>query len=115
MDTASPSTTQNKKNRFTRAEVLRMLAEAQDQTNRVTEVTEKLFSDMLPDDKDTELCLDQLDRASEKLRKKVTHLVNDIKARKFRWKPEVLDEDWISASQFSGFQDSQDMFEQVTS
>ena len=61
-----------------------MLYEAEDQTNKVTEVTEKLCIELMPDDRDTDLILDKLVHASECLRKKIDELIKDQRDRKFR-------------------------------
>ena len=88
--------------RFSRSEVLQMLCEAEDQTNKVTEVT-KNFA-VIPDA--TDLILDKLVRASECLRKKMDKLIKDQRDRKFCLKPDLLEFDWISSSQYSTFQSS---------
>ena len=106
MEVFEQSDSNVKRRRFSRSEVLQMLCEAEDQTNKVTEVTEKLCSELMPDDRDTDLILDKLVHASECLRKKIDKLIKDQRDRKFRWKPELLEDDWISSSQYSAFQSS---------
>ena len=104
-----------KRRRFSRSEVLQMLCEAEDQTNKVTEVTEKLCSELMPDDRDTDLILDKLVHASDCLKRKINKLIREQKDRKFRWKPEILDDDWISSSQYSAFQSSEQDSEELSS
>ena len=104
-----------KRRRFSRSEVLQMLCEAEDQTNKVTEVTEKLCSELMPDDRDTDLILDKLVHASDCLKRKINKLIREQKDRKFRWKPEILDDDWISSNQYTAFQSSEQDSEELSS
>ena len=57
-----------------------MLAEAEYQTNKVTNVTKKLCSEILLDDKDNKIIFDKLECVAKKFRKKINRLVSDSNA-----------------------------------
>ena len=93
---------------FTKNEVVEKLL---DNENDVAKVVEQIVKEMCPFDltDDTvmhkEERVERLDRVCKCLSAKVYKLKNDLKNKKFKHKPELLEEKSISSSQYSVLQD----------
>ena len=74
--------------------------------NNVSQAVDEMVSDLSPFDVTYEsvTCfddrIDRLEKVSASLGKKIYKLKEEVKARKFRWNPELLEEDMITCSQF---------------
>ena len=70
-----------------------------------------MVSDLTPFDEnviDYEVRIEKLASVNNSLQNKIYRLKKDVKDRKFKHKPDLLDEDMISCSQFSVLQSSQE-------
>ena len=70
-----------------------------------------MVSDLTPFDEnviDYEVRIEKLASVNNSLQNKIYRLKKDVKERKFKHKPDLLDEDMISCSQFSVLQSSQE-------
>ena len=70
-----------------------------------------MVSDLTPFDEDVSVYEDRverLERVSTAVERRIYRLKEDVKARKFKHKPQLLDENLLSCSQFSVLQSSQE-------
>ena len=106
-DGAAPATESKRRKKFSRSEVLQMLKEHE---SNVRQVAEEICEELVPfdvSDEDVVKLDDRLERmkkASLTMEKRIRHLQNHIKAKKFRHHPEQLEEDFVRSSQCSVFQ-----------
>ena len=92
---------------YTKSEILVNLKDNGDQVKKVVEeICDELSPFDISDEETTlvENRIERLQEVSKKLYSKVDKLQKNFKARKFRYKPEVLEEKEISSSQYSLFQ-----------
>ena len=96
---------------FTKRETLDKLKECEDNVNKVVEV---MVSDLSPFDVTDENVtgleerIDRLGKVTASLTKKVYRLRQEVKAKKYRWKSEQLEENVITCSQFSVLESEED-------
>ena len=94
---------------YNKSEVVEILKTNGDDVNRaVEEIIKELSPFDVTDDNVTAIedRLDRLEKVSKKLKVKLYKLRQDVKNRKFRYKPEVMDEKEISCSQYTVLQSS---------
>ena len=99
-----------------------VLDKLKDSENNVSKACEAIVEDISPfdvNDKEVIIIEDRIDRQqnfSKSLQTKLYRLVKDVKARKFRYQPQLLEEQFKSCSQYSVLQceDSQDFCESLS-
>ena len=100
-----------RKKTFSKKEALEMFKECEDNVSKTVEMMLTELSPFDVTDEDVinfEDRVERLGKVSSSLSSKIYRLKQDIKAKKFKRKPELLEEDIISCSQFSVLQ-SQDL------
>ena len=100
-----------RKKTFSKKEALEKLKEYEDNVSKTVEMMLTELSPFDVTDEDVinfEDRVERLGKVSSSLSSKIYRLKQDIKAKKFKRKPELLEEDIISSSQFSVLQ-SQDL------
>ena len=92
---------------FSKRETLEILEKCEDNFSKAADV---IISDLSPfdvtDEDETAIDnrLERLDKVATSLKNKIYRLKQDAKARKFKKKPEVLEEDLVTCSQYSVLQ-----------